>query len=1411
MSTDQHSTPQPASRAIAAWRAVYQGYTILNRVTHHALGAFLMLLLVVYFLFCGLFLVLRYAVLPNIDSYKPRIEQMAGKALGRPVSIAAINASWRGLNPHLKLENVVIHDRNGDRALSLPQVSATVSWWSVPVAALRLDSLEIVRPELGIERDKEGNMFVAGLFMDQQQKGDGAALDCVLSQREIVIRDGILRWEDGLRGSPQLVMNGVNMILQNQWRHHRFSLRATPPPEFGAPIDVRADFHHQAFARQISDVAQWTGIVYADWRNADLALWKTYFDYPADIQQGRGAVRAWLSFDHAKVADLTADLNLSDLSARLRQDLAPLTLAQFDGRVTVREALAPGAGADRRSFGAHGYTVALSDFSLETNDGLKLPVTSISHRFTPASEMAPERNEFSASALDLRTTSDFLAHLPLSASQRKMLDDYAPRGQLKNFTAKWQGIYPDLASYQVKGEFIGLSIKPQAPRPALSKSTTSPASAAVQGIPGFDNLTGSINASDQGGTVHVESSDLVLHVPGYFADPALPFEQLNMQAKWALKDKGRVRFQVDSLQFVQDGMTGSLSGKHVMPAGAVRDKGRERNAEGGPGTLDLNARINQFDIVKVARYLPLQTPEGLRNWLTGALVGGRARDVAIDISGDLAHFPFRTERPGDKPRGRFSVTAKIENGVLNYLPGHFGRDQTSPMWPMLEAINGSFMLDRTRLHIRADSASTHGVALSKVDAAIADLSHAERILNITGSAGGPLQNFLRYTVDSPVGDWIGRFTDETRGSGNAKLGLKLDLPLAHPHDAKVQGTLQFAGNDVTLQNLIPPLMQASGDLKFHEKGFELNAIRANFLGGPVAVSGGTQSEGGIAIKADGTVSSDGLRKTYPSPVMQRLFQQITGATRYGALISVKDKRPEIVIESGLQGISLDFPAPLRKAANESLPLRFELAGVRSEDASVLRDEITMSLGTAIAARYSRKKSNGANDPWLVERGGIGVNVPAPEPDSGLIANVNLKSLDIDAWRNSVASILAGNTPAPAVQVPAETAAPAASDALNIAQYIDPEVLAARATELVVMGKTLNNVVVGASHQKNIWQANIDSEQASGYVTWSESQTGRGLGRVTARLASLIIPRSAASDVSDLLDAKNSTMQMPGLDIVAENFELMGKKLGHIELLANNAAGPNGREWRISKLTIANPDGTLNASGKWGNPDKQSTTTLNYVLDIADAGKLLDRFGFANVLRGGQGKMDGEITWKGLPFSIDIPSLSGQVNLNLAAGQFLKVDPGAAKLLSVLSLQSLPRRLALDFRDLFSEGFAFDGVIATANIANGLMTTENFKMRSVSAAVLMNGSVDISRESQNLHVAVLPEINVGAASVVYGLLVNPVIGLGSFLAQLFLRDPLMQAFTMEYRISGPWKDPVVTKLERRNANAPTAPGSPGPGG
>ncbi|WP_194723435.1 YhdP family protein [Noviherbaspirillum malthae] len=1389
--------PQPSRTTLGqCWHATKECYRIANTLTHHALGALLRTLLVIYFLFCTLILGLRYVVLPNIDAYKSEVEQIATRAVGNKVSIGGMHASWSGLRPQLEIDRLVVHDKAGNAALVLPEVSATLSWLTLVVGDLRLHQLLVANPDLEIRRDGEGRIYVAGIPVAGNTQSSSRGADWVLSQRHIVIRGGSVRWTDEQRSAPELRLDKVDFVLRNRWRKHRFALRATPPVDMATPLDVRGAFEHPHFARTISDPAMWKGQLYADLRDTDLTAWKTYVDYPVDIQQGKGAVRAWLDVDHARLANFTADVTLSNVSARLREDLEPLNLVEADGRISVSEQFDAQVQNGKPTFGKYGHAISLIDFTLQTDDGVFLPRTTISESHSPARDGKPAKTDIAAQLLDLKTIASFAERLPLPEDQRKMLADLEPRGILKNFSAQWQGSYPDIAAYSVKGDFAGLSLRPQAAREARPKSAAGPAQAAVPAIPGFDNLTGRVDANERGGSFQLASSDLQLQLPGYFAEPDMPFDRLDMQASWSLQSNNRLLLDVQKLEFQQDELVGSFSGKHLMPLA--------RQGAKSAGSVDVSGKLNRLELKEVGRFLPLQTPEPLHAWLTGALTGGAVRDVKFKLKGDLAHFPFQQQAAGDKAKGEFKVTGKIENGVLNYAPDMVAKDGKTPMWPVIHDIDGFIAFDRARMEITADSAQTSGTRLSQVKAIIPDLSKHDMVLDVNGNATGPFENFLRFTNESPVANFIDHFTDETRVSGNTSLALKLQLPLHNMREAKVKGSLQFAGNNVTLMNVMPPLLNTQGKLEFHEKGFNLAGVKSTFLGGPVAVSGGTLRDGSIQVRGEGMLSADGIRKTYATPAVQGALDRISGSTRYTTTIKVKNKQPEIVVESNLAGVGLDFPAPLRKAGNESLPFRFELAGMPSGDATTVRDEMKLALGSAITARYEREKAADRDAAWRVVRGGIGVNVPAPVPDSGVIVNVNLKSLNIDAWRRAMASV--SSTPATA-SAPASTAsAPAApavdsgkqSDALNIAQYIDPEVLAARATELIIMDRKLDNVVVGASHQNGLWQANIDSEQASGYLSWSEPRFGRSLGRVTARLASLVIPKAAESDVTDLIEGKSSTTQLPAVDIVAENFELFGKKFGQLEIVAQNARVSGNREWRINKLSLTNSDGELKASGKWSRRNGENLSTLAYTLNIADAGKLLERFGFQHVLRGGKGEMKGEISWTGSPFAFDVPSMNGQIKLELASGQFLKVDPAAAKLLGVLSLQSLPRRLALDFRDVFSEGFAFDSVTAGANIAQGVARTDNFKMRGVAATVLIDGTADIAHEAQNLHVVVIPDINVGAASVVYGLAVNPVIGVGTFLAQLFLREPLMRAFTFEYEVTGPWKDPVVTKLMRKPA-------------
>lgn len=1380
--------PQAEHRALAErWRRLRAAYRYANLASHHLLGFALKAALLVYFALAVLFLVLRYAVLPNIDYYKGDIERAASRALGNHVSIARIYASWQGLHPSLFLGDVALRDPHGRLLLALPSVSATFSWLSVFAAEPRFESLEVIRPELDVRRTAGGTLFVAGVRLEQGTQGAGGGPDWLFRQREILVREGRVHWTDEQRGAPALALDDVTLVLQNRWNTHRFALKATPPAALGQPLDVRARFSHPAFA-SASDATRWKGELYADMRDTDLAAWKQYLDYPFELTSGRGSVRAWIALDHARLAGFTADVGLAGVAARLAPNLPPLALSRVSGRLSASETLVRGAEDGKPTFGAHGHTVSLANFSVATGDGLLLPAATLSETWRPAEGGKPEQVELRARQVELAALAELAAQLPLSDATRALLAEFAPRGQLLDFSARWQGRYPHLAGYRVSGKVAGLSLKPQPARAALAASAAGPALPARAALPGFDNLSGSIDATERGGSIALDSERLVLRMPAWFADPEMPLDKLALLARWSYQPQDQLAVELERMEFAQGALRGTLVGRHVLPLGAGH----------GPGTADFSGSIDGVQIAQVGRYLPLATPEHLRGWLTGALQGGVLRDAKIRLRGDLSQFPFRAGTLAERARGEFRVAGRIQGGVLNYAPEHLAADGKAPLWPLAEQIDGSIAFDRARMEIHGDTLRTLGLALSNVKAVIPELGAPDMMLDIDGLAAGPLQEYLRYVAASPVLNWIGGFTEDARATGNARLALQLHLPLAHLADAKVKGALQLQNDDVTLFPDLPPLQAALGKIEFTERGVNLNGVGASFLGGPLALSGGTQRDRSIAIRLAGTVSADGMRKN-AQPALQRLAAHFSGATRFGGTVVVKDHQTTITLDSTLAGLGLELPAPLNKAAPEALPLHFVLAGGPFDAAGVARDEIRIGLGASVAARYLREKRG--HGPWLVTRGGVGVNLPAPEPDSGMMVNVNMKSLNVDRWLAAARQIGGPAAKEAGAAHPLEEGG-------GLAQYLVPNVLAARADELVVGERKLSNVVVGASHQKDSWQANVNSRQASGYVTWDESPTGQGLGKVTARLASLIIPESQAAEVKDLLESnQGGTATIPALDIVADHFELFNKQFGHLELAASNVQALAGREWRIDRLALSNPDGQLKATGRWLTRDGKSNTGMNFTLDIIDAGRLLDRLGFPETLRHGKGQLSGDIAWSGLPYSMDIPSLSGQIQLNVEDGQFLKQDPGAAKLLGVLSLQMLPRILKLDFHDVFSEGLAFDGITANAMIQRGVVKTDNLKMHGVSATVLMDGSADIAHESANLHVVVIPEFNLGTGPLVYGLAVNPVIGLGSFLAQLFLRAPVMKALTYQMQVTGPWKSPTITKLDHRQAQARPAQAAP----
>jgi len=265
-------------------------------------------------------------------------------------------------------------------------------------------------------------------------------------------------------------------------------------------------------------------------------------------------------------------------------------------------------------------------------------------------------------------------------------------------------------------------------------------------------------------------------------------------------------------------------------------------------------------------------------------------------------------------------------------------------------------------------------------------------------------------------------------------------------------------------------------------------------------------------------------------------------------------------------------------------------------------------------------------------------------------------------------------------------------------------------------------------------------------------------------------------------------------------------VGALTLAATNGGTAASPVWALDRLVLVNPAARLEAKGAWSLARGESArdTALDFRLEVRDAGALLERFGLPGTVRGGSGTLGGAVHWRGSPLAIDYPSLDGALRIDIGKGAFLKVDPGAAKLIGVLNLQSLPKRLAGDFRDLFGEGFAFDSLEGDVRIASGIARTDDLRLRGVQAQVRIRGDADLQAETQRLQVEVVPEFNAGLASLAFGAMVNPVIGLGSFAAQYVLRKPLQEVLAYEVDVTGSWTDPEVSERYRRVAPVQQSP-------
>jgi uncharacterized protein (TIGR02099 family) len=1304
-------------------------------------------------------------IVPRIGEWRPQLETAASQALGTPVRVGAIRATSTGAIPAIELVDVRLFDREGREALHLPLVQSALSVRSL--WRLGFEQLVIDSPSLDVRRTRDGQWRVAGLDIASANAQDQSTLaDWFFSQTEFVIRRGQIRWQDERLDQAPLELSNVDLVLRNPGRCHLVRLDATPPAEWGERFSLRGDFSQPFSLTQSRHWEHWSGTAYADFERVDLQRLRAQFvlsDLPLlQVHQGNGALRLWADMQRGQLSALTADTALAGVRLQLGPQLPALDLPGLSGRVSA-------------IWRPQQWEVGTRDLQLQTANGSAWPVGSVrlTHQLTGRGR--PPESEFSADRMELAALHEVAQHLPLPQAWRTELASARPAGLLNGLRLRWLGPLQSDAvptEWQAQGHIAQLSVAPG--RLAFDASTD-------LARPGIDGGTLDFDVGPAGGRLQLALNQGALTWPGLFDQARVDVARLQGEMNWRL-DGDKLDIRIPQLGFSNADAEGEMSLHWHTGRGTARQPRL-------PGVLDLTAQLSRANGAQVHRYLPRAIAADARRYVREAVTRGEARDVRFRVKGDLERFPFA--RAAD---GEFRISAQMTGVDFDYVPPFVAAAGDVP-WPGLRDLQGRFQMDRQSLRLSEVKGGFAGLPSLRLAGFQAELDDYTRLgaVGVTGQVAGAASDMLAYVNRSPVSGFIGQALAQARFGGNADLALKLRLPLDALATSTVQGTLNLPANDLQFTPDTPQLTRTVGQLQFTEKGFTVPQAVARVYGGELRFDGGMrpgpQGRNDIAFQGQGVASVDGLRQARELTELAPWLAAASGSTPYQVQLAFRQGRPDLTVNSSLQGLALALPAPLDKPAASALPLRLH-NGPTDANGGTAQDRLALDLGAPasplLALRFERDVSGPSA---RVLRGAIQIGATGPPslPTSGVVAQLSLPALDVDAWDTwLVRSGQAATVGTPATQSYLPSQIGVAVDRLTVAQRV------------------LHKLRVQARRDDNVWRTQVAADELTGRIDYRAAQ-GQAAGQVFARLSHLKLERSAAGNVDQLL--RQQPTSVPALDVVVDRLELGQRELGRLALEAVNRSTDSGNEWRLNRIELAVPEARLTGSGNWATVGAavgsagtaataaQRRTVLNFKLDVDDAGQLLERFGMSGVVRGGKGQLDGTLGWLGSPLALDHPSLTGQMQLDVERGQFLKAEPGLAKLLGVLSLQALPRRLLLDFKDVFSEGFAFDFVRGDARIHQGVATTNNLQMKGINAAVLLEGQADIARETQDIHAVVVPELNAGTASLLASA-INPAVGLGSFLAQFLLRQPLQEAATQEFRITGRWDDPQVERLQRK---------------
>ncbi|MEX0901053.1 MAG: YhdP family protein [Gammaproteobacteria bacterium] len=774
----------------------------------------------------------------------------------------------------------------------------------------------------------------------------------------------------------------------------------------------------------------------------------------------------------------------------------------------------------------------------------------------------------------------------------------------------------------------------------------------------------------------------------------------------------------------------SAANHHVAASG----RGAALIADGKRPNLQLDLGFSEANLAAHHGYLPVNVmSDALVAWLDRAVLGGRAVEGVFRYDGAVGG--------GALAGGDASLYAAFdaEEISLAYADG----------WPQLDDADA-----RVRFTGRGFDATVMSGRLgeSPMSAEVAIAEFSRPVLTVDGRAGNDLEVMFDTFTATPVGraDWM----VGASAAGTADLALAIALPLGRRGAADVEGRLNLAGASFRVTGFPDAITQLEGALQFSEDGVDASEMSGMLFGGPVDATVETlRSDDGVGeaviVRLGGRVDTSTLERLAERPLP---WVEGVAAWRAELLAPFVDGEPLLQIGSDLTGLAVDLPTPLGKSPAD---VRDVLVTI-GFDGDARRVQVVDRDALRAIAEYE-----GGAGAWKLARGlvQIGPGETGAMPAEGIAISGSLAS-----WRHGAAD-----------------GAPVTSFAEGGARLT---VVDLSIGELDLYGRELGAVHIDGRRAVDGWRWTLDGERAVGSVELPDAPDNAN--PIQAYFSRLAVPKRTG-DVAPkptLLDAN----KVPPIVFHAGRLQVGAMDFGEV----NGALRSVENGVSLEGFSATRRDARVVAHGSWHTVDGYHRTVLRGAVDSTDVRATLAGLGYAASIEADAGHLELDVSWMDSAIADPLPTLAGTVGVRIERGNLLDVDAGAGRVFGLLSLYALPRRLALDFSDVFRRGLAFDIISGTFNIDAGQAHSEDLALLGPAVRVEVTGRTGLATRDYNQEAVVTASLasSLTIAGTIAG---GPGVGAALLIASELFKGPLDDMARVRYRVTGPWDGPVIERV------------------